>query len=86
MSFYTKQHVVRAILWDIFRITSHGIYFPSLAILKTSDGISIPSDIIGEKLKKSEKMSGEIQEQFQNSDTNSRESQKEMEQERKTTV
>ena len=43
-----KQHVVREILRDFFRIMSHGIYFSSHAILKTSDGILFPTDKIGE--------------------------------------
>ena len=43
-----KQHVVRVISWDIFRIMSDGIYFSSLAILKTSDGILFPTDKIWE--------------------------------------
>ena len=34
-----KQPDVRAILRDIFRIISYGIYFSSHAILKTSDEI-----------------------------------------------
>ena len=43
-----KQHVVREILRDFFRIMSHGIYFSSLGILKTSDEILFPTDEIGE--------------------------------------
>ena len=43
-----KQHVVRAILRDFFRVISHGIYFSSHGILKTSDGILFPTDKIGE--------------------------------------
>ena len=43
-----KQHVVREILRDFFRIMSHGIYFSSHAILKTSDEILFPTDEIGE--------------------------------------
>ena len=43
-----KQHVVHAILRDFFRIMSHGIYFSSHAILKTSDGILVPTDKIRE--------------------------------------
>ena len=47
-----KQHVVRAILRDIFQKTSHGIYFSSLEILKTSDKIGKISDKIVEKSEK----------------------------------
>ena len=50
-----KQHVVRAILRDFFRIMSHGIYFSSHAILKTSDEILFSSEKFGdmsEKIKK----------------------------------
>ena len=47
-SFLIKQHVVREILRDFFRIMSHGIYFSSLGILKTSDEILFPTDKIGE--------------------------------------
>ena len=43
-----KRPDVRAILRDIFRISSHGIYFPSHAILNTSDRILFPTDEIGE--------------------------------------
>ena len=49
-----KQHVVRAILRDIFQKTSHGIYFSSLGILKTSDEILKMSDEIGGKCPKFE--------------------------------
>ena len=49
-----KQHVVRAILREIFRIMSHGIYFSSYAILKTSDGILFPTYEIGEMSEKIE--------------------------------
>ena len=50
-----KQHVVRVILRDFFRIMSHGIYFSSHAILKTSDEILFSSEKFGdmsEKIKK----------------------------------
>ena len=50
-----KQHVVREILRDFFRIMSHGIYFSSHAILKTSDEILFSSEKFGdmsEKIKK----------------------------------
>ena len=47
-----KQHVVREILRDFFRIMSHGIYFSSLGILKTSDKIGEISDKIVEKAEK----------------------------------
>ena len=43
-----KRHVVRGISWDIFRITSHGIYFSSHAILNTSDGILFSSEKFGD--------------------------------------
>ena len=59
-SFVIKQHVVRAISWDFFRIVSHGIYFSSHAILKTSDGILFPSDEIGEFSEKIGEKSEEI--------------------------
>ena len=55
-----KQHVVREILRDFFRIMSHGIYFSSLRILKTSDGILFPSDEIGEFSEKIGEKSEEI--------------------------
>ena len=55
-----KQHVVRVILRDFFRIMSHGIYFSSHAILNTSDGILFPSEKIGEISEKT----GEISEKF----------------------
>ena len=64
-----KQHVVREILRDFFRIMSHGIYFSSLGILKTSDGILFPTDKIGEisekfreRLEKIKKKSGKTEE------------------------
>ena len=47
-----KQHVVREILMDFFRIMSHGISFSSHAILKTFDGILFPTDKIGEMSEK----------------------------------
>ena len=47
-----KQHVVRAILRDIFQKTSHRIYFSSHGILKTSDKIGKISDKIVEKSEK----------------------------------
>ena len=69
-----KQHVVRAILRDIFRIMSHGIYFSSHAILKTSDGILFPTYEIGgnsesfwEKLGENQDKVGECREKFENS-------------------
>ena len=43
-----KQHVVRAILRDFFRIMSHEIYFSSHAILKTSDEILYSSEKFGD--------------------------------------
>ena len=52
-----KQHVVREILRDFFRIMSDGIYFSSHAILKTSDGILFPTDKIGEMSEKIKKKS-----------------------------
>ena len=62
-----KQHVVRVILRDFFRIMSHGIYFSSHAILNTSDEILFPTDKIGEISEKigeiSEKI-GEISEKI----------------------
>ena len=56
-----KRHVVRAILRDIFRIMSHGIYFSSLAILKTSDGILFPTDKIGDNSEKIKKKSENVE-------------------------
>ena len=47
-----KRHVVREILRDFFRIMSHGIYFSSLGISKTSDKIGEISDKIVEKAEK----------------------------------
>ena len=55
-----KQHVVRAILRDFFRIMSHGIYFSSHAILNTSDGILFASEKIGEISEKIGEKSEEI--------------------------
>ena len=55
-----KQHVVRVILRDFFRIMSHGIYFSSHAILNTSDGILFPTDKIGEISEKFGKNSEKI--------------------------
>ena len=52
-----KQHVVRAISWDFFRIMSHGIYFSSHAILKTSDEILFSSEKFGEMSEKIKKKS-----------------------------
>ena len=56
-----KQHVVRAILRDFFRIMSHGIYFSSHAILKTSDGILFSSEKFGEKSEKIKKKSEKVE-------------------------
>ena len=56
-----KQHVVRAILRDFFRIMSDGIYFSSLAILKTSDGILFPTDKIGDNSEKIKKKSEDVE-------------------------
>ena len=47
-----KRPDVRAILRDFFRIMSHGIYFSSLGISKTSDKIGEISDKIVEKSEK----------------------------------
>ena len=55
-----KQHVVRVILRDFFRIISHGIYFSSHAILNTSDEILFPTDKIGEISEKIGEKSEEI--------------------------
>ena len=55
-----KQHVVRVILRDFFRIMSHGIYFSSHVILNTSDGILFPTDKIEEISEKFGKNSEEI--------------------------
>ena len=52
-----KQHVVRAIIRDFFRIMSHGVYFSSHAILKTSDEILFSSEKIGEKSEEIKKIS-----------------------------
>ena len=65
-SFVTKQHVVRAILRDFFRIMSDGIYFSSHAILKTSDGILFPSDKFGEISKKFGESSEKIKKKSEN--------------------
>ena len=54
-----KRHVVRAILRDFFRIMSDGIYFSSLAILKTSDGILFPTDKIRENSEENQEKVGE---------------------------
>ena len=56
-----KQPVVRAILRDIFRIPSHGIYFSSHAILNTSDRILFPSEKIGEISEKTGEISEKIE-------------------------
>ena len=61
-----KQHVVRAILRDFFRIMSHGIYFSSHAILKTSDEILFSSEKFGEMSEKIKKKVGEFREKFEN--------------------
>ena len=50
-----KRHVVRAILRDFFRIMSHGIYFSSHAILKTSDEILFSSEKFREMSENDEK-------------------------------
>ena len=47
-----KRPDVRAILRDFFRIMSHGIYFSSLRISKTSDKIGKIFDKIVEKSEK----------------------------------
>lgn len=52
-----KQHVVRAISWDIFRIMSHEIYFSSHVILKTSDGILFSSEKFGDMSEKTRQKS-----------------------------
>ncbi len=52
-----KQHVIRAILRDIFQIPSLGISFSSLGILKTSDGILFSSEKIGKRSEKIKKIS-----------------------------
>ncbi len=52
-----KQHVIRAILRDIFQIPSLRISFSSLGISKTSDGILFPSDKIWERSEKIKKIS-----------------------------
>ena len=56
-----KQHVVRAILRDFFRIMSHGIYFSSHAILKTSDEILFSSEKFGEMSEKIKKKSENVE-------------------------
>ena len=61
-----KRHVVRAILRDFFRIMSDGIYFSSLAILKTSDEILFPTDKIGDNSEENQEKVGEILEKFEN--------------------
>ena len=61
-----KRHVVRAILRDIFRIMSDGIYFSSLAILKTSDEILFPTDKIGDNSEENQEKVGEFLEKFEN--------------------
>ena len=71
-----KRTDVRAILRDIFRISSHGIYFSSLAISNTSDKIRKISDRIVEKSEIIKKSSESTEENF-------RMSQKGMGQERK---
>ena len=52
-----KQHVIRVISWDIFRIMSYEICFSSHAILKTSDGILYSSEKFGEMSEKIKKKS-----------------------------
>ena len=61
-----KRHVVRAILRDFFRIMSDGIYFSSLAILKTSDEILVPTDKIGDNSEENQEKVGEFLEKFEN--------------------
>ena len=61
-----KQHVVRAILRDFFRIMSHGIYFSSHAILKTSDEILFPTEKIRENSEENQEKVGEFREKFEN--------------------
>ncbi len=61
-----KRHVVRAILRDIFRIMSDGIYFSSHVILNTSDGILFPSEKIGEISEKFGKNSEKIKKRSEN--------------------
>ena len=61
-----KRHVVRAILRDFFRIMSDGIYFSSLAILKTSDEILFPTDEIGKISEKFGKSSENIKKKSEN--------------------
>ena len=61
-----KRHVVRAILRDIFRIMSDGIYFSSLAILKTSDGILFPTDKIRENSEENQEKVGECRKKIEN--------------------
>ena len=61
-----KRHVVRAILRDFFRIMSDGIYFSSLAILKTSDGILFPTDKIRENSEENQEKVGEYRKKIEN--------------------
>ena len=61
-----KQHVVRAILRDIFQIPSLGISFSSFGILKTSDGILFLSEKIGGKVGENQENLGEWREKFEN--------------------
>ena len=61
-----KRHVVRAILRDIFQIMSDGIYFSSLAILKTSDGILFPTDKIRENSEENQEKVGECRKKIEN--------------------
>ena len=61
-----KRHVVREILRDFFRIMSHGIYFSSHAILKTSDGILFPTDKIRDNSEENQEKVGEFLEKFEN--------------------
>ena len=61
-----KRHVVRAILRDFFLIMSDGIYFSSLAILKTSDEILFPTDKIGDNSEENQEKVGEFLEKFEN--------------------
>ena len=66
-----KQHVVRAILRDFFRIRSHGISFSSLAILNTSEGILFSSDKIGEISEKFGEGSEKIKKKLEKTGENS---------------
>ena len=61
-----KQHVVRVISWDFFRIMSDENYFSSHAILKTSDGILFPTDEIGEISEKTGEVSEKIKKKSEN--------------------